>query len=54
MTQLVEDLRTAVSAPLKTDEYRQRHQQIDQELNERRQTAFTRGMVDVPPNAVLH
>lgn len=41
MAQLVEDLRTAVSAALETDEYRQRHQQIDQEFNERRQTALT-------------
>jgi len=41
MAQLVEDLRTAVSAALETDEYRQRHLQIDQEFNERRQTALT-------------
>jgi hypothetical protein len=41
MAQLVEDLRTAVSAALETDEYRQRHQQIDQEFNERRQTTLT-------------
>ena len=41
MAQLVEDLRTAVSAALETDEYRQRHVQIDQEFNERRQTALT-------------
>jgi predicted ATP-dependent protease len=41
MAQLVEDLRTAVSAALETDEYRQRHQQIDQAFNERRQTALT-------------
>jgi predicted ATP-dependent protease len=41
MVQLVEDLRTAISAALETDEYRQRHQQIDQEFNARRQTALT-------------
>jgi predicted ATP-dependent protease len=41
MAQLVEDLRTAVSAALETDEYRQRHQQIDQAFNERRQTALS-------------
>jgi predicted ATP-dependent protease len=41
MAQLVDDLRTAVSAALETEEYRQRHQQIDQEFNERRQTALT-------------
>jgi hypothetical protein len=41
MAQLIEDLRTAVSAALETDEYRQRHQQIDQEFNEGRQTALT-------------
>jgi predicted ATP-dependent protease len=41
MAQLVDDLRTAVSAALETDEYRQRHQQIDQEFNQRRETALT-------------
>jgi predicted ATP-dependent protease len=41
MAQLVEELRTAVSAALETDEYRKRHQQIDQEFTERRQTALT-------------
>jgi predicted ATP-dependent protease len=41
MAELVDDLRTAVSAALETDEYRRRHQQIDQEFTERRQTALT-------------
>jgi predicted ATP-dependent protease len=41
MTQLVDDLRTAVTAALETEEYRQRHQQIDEEFNERRQAALT-------------
>ena len=41
MSQLVDDLKTAVSAALETEEYRQRHQQIDQEFNERRETALT-------------
>jgi predicted ATP-dependent protease len=40
MAQLVEDLRAAVSAALETEEYRRRHQEIDQEFNERRQTAL--------------
>ncbi len=40
MARLVDDLRTAVSAALETEEYRLRHQQIDQELHERRQTAL--------------
>ena len=40
MTRLVDDLRTAVVAALETDEYRHRHQQIDQEFNERRQDAI--------------
>jgi hypothetical protein len=30
MAQLVDDLRTAVTAALETEEHRQRHQQIDQ------------------------
>jgi len=40
MGRLVDDLRTAVSAALETEEYRLRHQQIDQEFSERRQTAL--------------
>jgi predicted ATP-dependent protease len=41
MAQLVDELRTAVSSALETDEYRRRHQQIDQEFNDRRQNALT-------------
>jgi predicted ATP-dependent protease len=41
MVELVDDLRTAVSAALETEEYRLRHQQIDEEFSERRQTALT-------------
>jgi predicted ATP-dependent protease len=41
MNQLVEDLRMAVSAALETDEYRQRHQQLDQEYDNRQQAALT-------------
>jgi uncharacterized membrane protein len=40
MARLVDELRTAVTAALETDEYRQRHQQIDQEFNERREAAL--------------
>lgn len=40
MTELVDDLRTAVSAVLETEEYRQRHQQIEQKFTERRQAAL--------------
>jgi predicted ATP-dependent protease len=40
MSQLVDEVKTAVSAALETEEYRQRHQQIDQEFNERRQAAL--------------
>jgi predicted ATP-dependent protease len=41
MAELVDDLRTAVSAALETDEYRQRHEQIDHEFAERRQKSLT-------------
>jgi predicted ATP-dependent protease len=41
MSRLVDDLKTAVSAALETEEYRQRHQQIDEEFNERRQAALS-------------
>lgn len=41
MARLVDELRTAVSAALETEEYRRRHEQIDQELKDRRQAAFS-------------
>ena len=40
MVRLVDDLRTAVSSALESEEYRLRHEQIDQELNERRRAAL--------------
>ncbi|MBI2186454.1 MAG: AAA family ATPase [Acidobacteria bacterium] len=40
MTRLVDELQTVVRAALETDEYRKRHEQIDQEFNERRQAAL--------------
>ena len=40
MAGLVDDLRTAVKAALETEEYRLRHQQIDEEFDARRQNAL--------------
>jgi len=40
MARLVDDLRTAVRAALETEEYRKRHEQIDEEFQQRRQTAL--------------
>ncbi len=40
MARLVEELRTAITSALETDEYRQRHQQIHGEFNARREKAF--------------
>ena len=41
MAGLVDDLKTAIKAALETEEYRLRHEKIDEEFNERRQTALT-------------
>ena len=40
IAQLVEDLRTAVTAALETEEYRRQHQQVLDEFNARRDDAF--------------
>jgi lon-related putative ATP-dependent protease len=40
MARLVDDLQTAVRAALETEEYRKRHEQIDQEFNTRREAAL--------------
>ncbi len=40
MARLVEALRTAITSALETDEYRQRHQQIHDEFNARRERTF--------------
>jgi lon-related putative ATP-dependent protease len=40
MARLLDDLRTAVSAALETEEYRLRHEQIDQEFAEKRHNAL--------------
>jgi predicted ATP-dependent protease len=40
LARLVEDLRTAVTAALETDEFRQRHQQLQQEFDARRDQAL--------------
>jgi predicted ATP-dependent protease len=40
MTRLVDELRTAISAALETEEYRQHHQQIHDEFNTRRDQAL--------------
>jgi hypothetical protein len=40
MARLVDELQTAVRAALETEEYRKRHEQIDQEFNARREAAL--------------
>jgi len=40
MTRLIAELQTAITAALETDEYRQRHQQLHDEFNTRREQAF--------------
>jgi predicted ATP-dependent protease len=53
MARLVDELRTAVSSALDTEEYRLRHGQIDQEFNERRQKALRELAVRASARGVL-